>query len=75
MAGMTPWHHLQMSRHLPREMSAAGADWQLHAYGNTMHAFTNPEANDPGFGTVYDANADRRSWIAVQNMLAEALVR
>ena len=58
-----------------REMSAAGADWQLHAYGNTMHAFTNPEANDPGFGTVYNANADRRSWIAVQNMLAEALLR
>ena len=58
-----------------REMSAAGADWQLHAYGNTMHAFTNPQANDPGFGTVYDATADRRSWIAVQNMLAEALVR
>ncbi len=58
-----------------KEMSAAGADWQLHAYGNTMHAFTNPEANDPGFGTVYNANADRRSWIAVQNMLAEALLR
>ena len=58
-----------------KEMSAAGADWQLHAYGNTMHAFTTPEANDPDFGTVYDATADRRSWIAVQNMLAEALVR
>lgn len=55
-----------------QEMTEAGADWQLHAYGNTMHAFTNPNANDPSFGTVYQANADRRSWQAMQNFLAEA---
>src|SRR5690606_24908061 len=24
------------------EMTAAKVDWQLHAYGGTMHAFTNP---------------------------------
>jgi dienelactone hydrolase len=54
-----------------KEMSAAGADWQLHAYGGTMHAFTNPEANDPNFGTVYNADADRRSWITMTNFLAE----
>ncbi|MEW6695145.1 MAG: dienelactone hydrolase family protein [Pseudomonadota bacterium] len=56
-----------------QEMSAAGADWQLHAYGGTMHAFTNPEANDPGFGTVYDARADARSWVAMRAFLAEVL--
>jgi dienelactone hydrolase len=54
-----------------QEMTEAGADWQLHAYGNTMHAFTNPVANDPGFGTVYQPDADRRSWIAMQNFLTE----
>ena len=54
-----------------KEMTAAGADWQLHAYGKTMHAFTNPEANDPGFGTVYDAKADKRSWQAMANFLEE----
>lgn len=54
-----------------KEMTAAQADWQLHAYGNTMHAFTNPQANNADMGTVYDADADRRSWIAVQNFLAE----
>jgi dienelactone hydrolase len=53
------------------EMSAMGADWQIHGYGNTMHAFTNPDANDPDFGTVYDKSADRRSWIAMQNFLSE----
>jgi len=54
-----------------REMTEAGADWQLHSYGNTMHAFTNPVANDPAFGAVYQADADRRSWRATQNFLAE----
>ena len=53
------------------EMSAMKADWQLHAYGNTMHAFTNPAANDPAMGTVYNATADRRSWQAIQNFLEE----
>jgi len=56
------------------EMTKAGADWQVHCYGNTMHAFTNPVANDPAFGTVYQANADRRSWQAMQNFLAEIFV-
>ncbi len=53
------------------EMNKAKADWQLHAYGGVMHAFTNPAANDPGFGTVYDANADRRSWSAMRVFLNE----
>ena len=56
---------------LADEMSTMGADWQLHAYGNTMHAFTNPAANDRDMGTVYDAAADRRSWQAMQNFLDE----
>jgi dienelactone hydrolase len=58
---------------LGRELTEAGADWQIHAYGNTVHAFTNPRANDPSFGTVYDATADRRSWESLRNFLAEVL--
>ncbi len=56
-----------------KEMTEAGADWQLHAYGATMHAFTNPQANDPSFGTVYSATADARSWQAMRHFLAEVL--
>lgn len=56
---------------LAAELTAMGADWQLHAYGNTMHAFTNPAANDPGKGTVYDEIADRRSWQAMTEFLNE----
>ena len=56
---------------LASELTSMGADWQLHAYGNTMHAFTNPAANDADMGTVYNANADRRSWQAMTNFLDE----
>ena len=56
---------------LTRELSDRQADWQLHAYGNTLHAFTNPDANDKALGTVYNAVAERRSWKAMQNFLAE----
>jgi len=56
-----------------KELTEAGADWQIHVYGNTMHAFTNPEANDPGRGTVFNADADRRSWKALLNFLEEVL--
>ncbi len=56
---------------LAEELSGMGADWQIHGYGNTMHAFTNPEANDPDFGTVYQPDADRRSWNALQYFLSE----
>lgn len=56
---------------LATELSASGADWQIHAYGNTQHAFTNPEANDPDMGTIYDAKAERRSWQALKDFLAE----
>ncbi len=57
-----------------KELTDAGADWQIHAYGHTVHAFTNPEANIPENGIVYDANADRRSWIAMRNFLEEIFV-
>jgi dienelactone hydrolase len=56
---------------LTDELTAMGADWQIHAYGNTTHAFTNPNADDWEGGKKYNENADRRSWLATQNFLAE----
>lgn len=58
---------------LANELTQAGADWQIHAYGGTVHAFTNPRANDPAFGTVYQPTADRRSWQSMRNFLSEVL--
>lgn len=55
------------------EMTEAGADWQVHVYGQTMHAFTNPKANDPAFGTVYNPVAAKRAWQSIRLFLEECL--
>jgi dienelactone hydrolase len=57
---------------LTKELTEAGADWQLHAYGHTVHGFTNPEAAVPG-RVVYNEDADRRANVALSAFLAEAL--
>ena len=57
------------------EMRAAGADWQFHEYGGARHAFTNPAANLPKLGILYDAAADRRSWEVMKLFLAEVFAR
>ena len=54
-----------------RELTDANADWQLHAYGHAMHAFTGHGVDMPERGLKYDANADRRSWVAAVAFLAE----
>jgi dienelactone hydrolase len=57
---------------LTRELTEAGADWQLHAYGHTVHGFTNPEAQMEG-RVLYSADADRRANAALSGFLAEVL--
>lgn len=54
-----------------QEMTHAKANWQFDIYGNAMHAFTNPNANDAAFGTVYNKQADTRSWIAMKEFFKE----
>jgi dienelactone hydrolase len=58
---------------LAKELTEGGADWQIHAYGHTGHAFTDValkgETVAPGVG--YDEKSDRRSWQAAKNFLAE----
>jgi dienelactone hydrolase len=56
---------------LETELTAAGVDWQVHAYGGTMHAFTNPQANAPQSGMAYNPAAEKRAWQSMQNFLAE----
>ena len=56
-----------------QEMTEAQVDWQVHSYGHTQHAFTNPLANDQTLGTIYNKEADRRSWLAMTNFLQEIL--
>ena len=56
------------------ELTAGGADWQIHAYGNVGHGFTNPNASTLGIkGVEYNEAAARRSWASLTGFLAEAL--
>ena len=57
-----------------QEMTAAGVDWQVHMYGHTQHAFTNPEAHDKALGTIYNAQAEHRSLQAMTDFLHELFV-
>ena len=44
-------------------MNASSIDWQMIAYGNTRHSFTNPDADKHGMAALaYSPSADRRSW-------------
>lgn len=56
---------------LEKELSEAGVDWQVHVYGQTTHAFTNPGANNPDFGTVFNVDANRRATQSIANFLDE----
>lgn len=54
-----------------RELTAARADWQLHAYGHAMHAFTADGLDAPERGMQFNADAARRSWVATVAFLDE----
>ncbi|KMO74613.1 carboxymethylenebutenolidase [Mycolicibacterium chubuense] len=56
---------------LGREFSGRGIDWQLHAYGDTAHAFMAPWADDPARGILYSESASRRAWTTLGHFLQE----
>jgi dienelactone hydrolase len=57
---------------LAKELTEAGADWQIHGYGHVGHAFTNPNAHRIGVpGVAYNQAATRRSWAALNDYLDE----
>lgn len=55
-----------------KEMTDGSVPWKMDIYGGAVHAFTNPAAgNDPQKGSAYNADADRRSWQAMQQFFGE----
>ena len=56
---------------LAKELTDAGCDWQIHAYGNVGHGFTNPGATGAMPGIKYDEQAARRAWASCDDFLAE----
>lgn len=57
--------------HMQRELTDAKVDWQMHIYGHTSHAFTNPQANDPSMGLKYQPKAAKRSWQSMVDFFQE----
>ena len=57
---------------LARELTEAGCDWQIHAFGHTVHGFTNRNADKIGNPAVrFSEEASRRSWHALDGLLGE----
>jgi dienelactone hydrolase len=55
-----------------QEMRDAKVDWQLVAYGNSVHSFTDWNAgNDNAKGSAYNEKADKRSWEAMKDFFNE----
>lgn len=55
-----------------KEMTAAGVLWEVNVYGGAHHAFTNPDADQFHIPNIaYNADADHRSWAAMQLFFAE----
>ncbi|BBL60340.1 dienelactone hydrolase family protein [Methylomonas koyamae] len=57
------------------EMTKAGADYRFVNYPGVRHGFTNPDADRLGKANnlpiAYDADADRQSWAAMQELFRQ----
>ena len=57
-----------------KEMRDAHVDFELVAYANTVHAYTDKHAgNDNSKGAAYNAESEKRSWIAMKDFFTEYL--
>lgn len=57
---------------LAEELNRKGALWEMNIYGQTGHAFTNPNANARQEGLFYQADASRKSWSRMQSFFKES---
>ena len=74
IGGDDPFIPLEQRADFEREMRDGGVNWQMNVYGNTVHSFTNPTAANAKRPNAvrYSAEADKRSWKAMEDILAEA---
>jgi dienelactone hydrolase len=56
-----------------RELTNAEADWQIHAYGHAMHAFTFEGIDLPQLGLKYNPKAAQRARASMLAFLKETL--
>jgi len=60
---------------LSHELNKFNADWNLHIYGHTAHAFTNPNAKFPDKGLFFEPKSNKRSWNSMIYFFNEAFDR
>lgn len=56
---------------LAQELTERKADWQIFSFGNTGHSFTNPNANMPEQGLVFNELSNQRAWMAMKSFFEE----
>lgn len=54
-----------------QEMEEQGVDFQVHIFGEAMHAFTHPEANNPSLGTLFHKISSQRAELLMKNFFSE----
>jgi len=54
-------------------MKKLKANWEIHIYGQTSHAFTNPLANEPESGLIYQPETARKAFRSMNNFLGDLL--
>lgn len=58
---------------IQKELAQSDCDWQTHCYGQALHAFTNPEANNTELGLIYNEKIAQRAWDSAAAFLKEDL--
>ncbi len=54
-----------------KELDTTNTQWQANIYGNSMHAFINPQANAPQAGIVYNPITAQAAWQDIENFLKQ----
>lgn len=65
---LNTWQDLER---LAKELSLANIDWEFDLYGNTVHAFTNPMAQDKNSGLYYDEKIAKRAFTKMELFFKE----
>ena len=58
---------------LEQELTDRKADWQMHTFGQTMHGFTHPDANDLDLGVKFHKTNSQRALKLTHDFLKETL--
>lgn len=65
---LNTWQDLEK---LAKELNEGKVDWEFDLYGHTVHAFTNPQANDKNSGLVYDPKIAKRAFTKMELFFKE----